>query len=428
MEVIRIPIDQLHADPNNAKEHPEWQVEQIKNSIEQFGNLDPIAVWGPDNLIVEGHGRLLALKELGYREAEVIRLDWLTEEERRAYALAHNKLTMNSGFDLDALKINMDAIEEIDMSLFGFRNGTQAGDWFEDHERNDTSGQEGNEEYNDFVEKFEQKKTTDDCYTPDIVYEAVASYVVKKYGKKRDKFVRPFYPGGDYQKENYPAGSVVVDNPPFSILTEILKFYEEKGVPFFLFAPTMTLFTGRGCDLTYLTIGVGITYENGAVVNTSFITNMEKGTRVRTDPELFRALKEANDENKKELTKQLPKYEMPPEVITAAVLSRYSVHGVEFSVSAQECERIGELDAMKECGKSLFGGGFLISEQAAKRNKEAAQQKEENVRREEQERLEKAAQNIGSNEGGVVVWNLSDRERDIVKRLGSNPRKKTAEA
>lgn len=120
MEIIKIPIDELTPDPNNAKDHPRWQVEQIKNSIEQFGNLDPIGVWGDDNLIVEGHGRYEALKDLGYHEAECIRLDWLTEEERRAYALAHNKLTMNSGFIPDALDMNLDAISEIDMSLFGF--------------------------------------------------------------------------------------------------------------------------------------------------------------------------------------------------------------------------------------------------------------------------------------------------------------------
>ena len=120
MEIIKIPIDELTADPDNAKEHPSWQVEQIKNSIEQFGNLDPIGVWGENNLVVEGNGRLEALKELGYTEAECIRLDWLTEEERKAYALAHNKLTMNSGFIPDALDMTLAAIGEIDMSQFGF--------------------------------------------------------------------------------------------------------------------------------------------------------------------------------------------------------------------------------------------------------------------------------------------------------------------
>ena len=120
MEIIKIALSDLTPDPNNAKDHPDWQIEQIKNSIEQFGNLDPIGVWGDDNLIVEGHGRYEALKELGFYEAECIRLDWLTEEERKAYALAHNKLTMNSGFIPDALDMTLAAIGEIDMSQFGF--------------------------------------------------------------------------------------------------------------------------------------------------------------------------------------------------------------------------------------------------------------------------------------------------------------------
>lgn len=120
MEIIKIPLGELHPDPSNAKDHPSWQIEQIKNSIETFGNLDPIGVWGDDNLIVEGHGRYEALKQLGYNEAECIRLDWLTDEERRAYALAHNKLTMNTNFDFSVLDLELDKIQGIDMSQFGF--------------------------------------------------------------------------------------------------------------------------------------------------------------------------------------------------------------------------------------------------------------------------------------------------------------------
>lgn len=137
MEIIKIPIDQLTPDENNAKDHPRWQIDQIKASIEQFGNLDPIGVWGDDNLIVEGHGRYAALMELGYQEAECIRLDWLTEEERRAYALTHNQLTMNSGWNEDYLQMNLEEIGSIDMSQFGFEinvpdgNGEPVEDNFE---------------------------------------------------------------------------------------------------------------------------------------------------------------------------------------------------------------------------------------------------------------------------------------------------------
>lgn len=92
------------------------------------------------------------------------------------------------------------------------------------------------------MEKFEGKRTTDDCYTPDIVYEAVADWVANEYSLDRKNFVRPFYPGGDYQAFKYKKNAVVVDNPPFSILSEILQWYDENGVKFFLFAPALTLF------------------------------------------------------------------------------------------------------------------------------------------------------------------------------------------
>lgn len=120
MEIVRIPIDELTPDPHNAKEHPAFQIEQIKASIEQFGNADPIGVWGEKNLVVEGHGRLIALKELGYTEVECIRLDWLSEEERRAYALVHNQTTMTSGWLQEELENALKSIQEIDMTQFGF--------------------------------------------------------------------------------------------------------------------------------------------------------------------------------------------------------------------------------------------------------------------------------------------------------------------
>ena len=120
MEIIKIKIGDLKPYEKNAKIHTKEQVEQIKKSIEEFGMNDPLAIWGKDNLIIEGHGRLQALKELGYEEVECIRLDHLTDEERKAYTLAHNKLTMNTDFDFDILEQELNDIDTIDMSDFGF--------------------------------------------------------------------------------------------------------------------------------------------------------------------------------------------------------------------------------------------------------------------------------------------------------------------
>ena len=119
LKVEYIPIEDIKPYENNAKIHTEEQIEQIKKSIEEFGMNDPIGIWGKDNIIIEGHGRLMALKELGWTEAPVIRLDDLTDDQRKAYTLIHNQTTMNTGFDIDILNEELQSID-LDMSDFGF--------------------------------------------------------------------------------------------------------------------------------------------------------------------------------------------------------------------------------------------------------------------------------------------------------------------
>lgn len=112
-------IGELEPYPSNAKLHPAEQVEQIKKSIQEFGFNDPVAVW-KNNEIIEGHGRVLAAKELGIDKIPVIRLNELTDDERRAYMLVHNQLTMNTGFDYGLLELEIDDLESVDMSDYGF--------------------------------------------------------------------------------------------------------------------------------------------------------------------------------------------------------------------------------------------------------------------------------------------------------------------
>lgn len=118
LKIEYIPIDELKEYENNAKLHPQEQIEQIKNSIKEFGMNDPIGIW-KDNIIIEGHGRLMACKELGMTEVPIIRLDDLTDDQRKAYTLIHNQTTMNTGFDLDILNEELASID-LDMSDFGF--------------------------------------------------------------------------------------------------------------------------------------------------------------------------------------------------------------------------------------------------------------------------------------------------------------------
>lgn len=118
LKIEYLPIGEIKPYKRNAKKHPPAQVEQIAESIKQMGFNDPIAIWRGE--IVEGHGRYLAAKSLGMTTLPVIRLDELTNEQRKAYTLIHNKLTMNSGFDMDILSAELAEISGIDMTTFDF--------------------------------------------------------------------------------------------------------------------------------------------------------------------------------------------------------------------------------------------------------------------------------------------------------------------
>lgn len=127
LEIEYIPISEIKTYPNNAKIHTAEQIEQIKKSIQEFGFNDPIGIWHGE--CVEGHGRLIAALELGIEELPIIRLDNLTDEQRRAYTLVHNKLTMNTDFDFSLLEMELEAIANIDMVDYGFElDGIQIDD------------------------------------------------------------------------------------------------------------------------------------------------------------------------------------------------------------------------------------------------------------------------------------------------------------
>ena len=108
MKIEKISIDKVKPYEKNAKLHPPEQIEQIKKSIQEFGNNDPVAI-DENNVIIEGHGRYQALKELGFKEIEIIRLSHLNEQQKKAYILAHNKITMNTGFDFNMLSLELDS-------------------------------------------------------------------------------------------------------------------------------------------------------------------------------------------------------------------------------------------------------------------------------------------------------------------------------
>ena len=131
MKIEMLKVKDLKPYKKNAKKHPKKQIERIANSIECFGMNDPIAIW-KDNVVISGHGRLEAMKQLGYAEVPCIRLDHLTDEERKAYTLAHNKVA-ESEWDYSILDDEINSITEFDMGDFGFE--------FIDTEKNNTDKQ-----------------------------------------------------------------------------------------------------------------------------------------------------------------------------------------------------------------------------------------------------------------------------------------------
>ena len=116
--VSYVNIDSIKPYEKNARSHGQEDVKSIVASIREFGFNDPIGVW--NDIIVEGHGRWMAAKELGMETVPVLRLDHLTDEQRKAYGLAHNKTAELSSWNFNVLDAELKDIADIDMSQFGF--------------------------------------------------------------------------------------------------------------------------------------------------------------------------------------------------------------------------------------------------------------------------------------------------------------------
>ena len=272
-----------------------------------------------------------------------------------------------------------------------------------------------NPEYDAFVDKFKPKKTTNDCYTPPEIYDALAQWVSNEYGIDRARFMRPFYPGGDYQAEEYPEGCAVVDNPPFSILAQIVDWYLARNIPFFLFAPTLTLLglmkkPARKEKLCVILIGVPITYENGAEVQTSFVTSMDTYA-VRIEAGLRSEIERINTALLKEGKKKLPKFVYPDHILTGKDY-RLAKYGQTLRICHADCASVSEMDAQETKGKAIFGGGLLLSERAAAERAAAERAAAERAAAERA-----AAERAAAERADAVCWRLSRREWGIVQAL-----------
>lgn len=206
------------------------------------------------------------------------------------------------------------------------------------------------ETYDQFVQKFQRKKTTDDCYTPSAIYEAVKSWCIQEYKIDENKIIRPFYPDTEFTEFDY-TNKIVLDNPPFSILSKIVKFYLDNNVKFFLFAPAMTIFSIY-VPVCYIVVDGRITYENGVKVRTSFITNLES-LGIRRSLGLENLIKQAQGEK----TKHRNNFTYDSHVVTFSKIARLKGN---YKISATNLSHI-----RTQNGCNLFGAGWLCNDKVA---------------------------------------------------------------
>lgn len=201
-------------------------------------------------------------------------------------------------------------------------------------------------DYDGFVDKFKTKKTTDDCYTPARVYDFVLEWVKQNADIEGKEILRPFFPGSDYQSFFYPENSVVIDNPPFSILSEIVNWYLRRNIKFFLFCPFLTSFI-KGGDCCYVIAAVEIEYANGAKVRTNFITNLFPERLIITGD--FKELEPPR--------KNYSKVALPDNIITSARLGKFVKRGVNVRIF-QDYNYIRNYRGYK-----LYGGGMILTDE-----------------------------------------------------------------
>ena len=195
---------------------------------------------------------------------------------------------------------------------------------------------------------------------------------------------------------------MVIDNPPFSILSKICRFYDARGIDYFLFAPALTLFSINRGQCNYVLADADITYENGANVQTGFVTSMGE-YKVVLSSALYRLVSEANDANKNAANPR-PAYIYPHNVINAAQLQKIVCRGIDMRIRPYDATFISAMDAQRAEGKTIYGSGFLLSSRAAA-EKTAAEKAE----------AEKAA---------AKRWTLSEREKAIIAEMDGNGSRK----
>lgn len=120
-EMVEVTVDLLEPYERNAKEHPQEQIEKLKESIQEFGFISPCLI-DRENRIIAGHGRVQAAKQLGFETVPCVYIEGLTEAQRQAYIIADNRLTELGGWDMAIVSEELEDLMDqgFDISLTGF--------------------------------------------------------------------------------------------------------------------------------------------------------------------------------------------------------------------------------------------------------------------------------------------------------------------
>lgn len=383
MKIEMINIDKIKEYTNNPRKNDK-AVEKVKNSIELFGFKVPV-ILDKNNVIVCGHTRYKASKELQLKEIPCIYADDLNEEQIKAFRIADNRSSDFSEWDFELLEQELKEFEKFNPSDVGFDEIKNAADEFFNSESKEDFIRK-NDEYNDFVEKFKPEASTDECFTPKEVYDKVCDFVEEEYDVIRDNFVRPFYPGGDYQKYKYKDTDIVVDNPPFSIQGKILDYYIKNNIKFFLFCDGLSVFRrlDKNRDISIVVIDYSIEYENGCKINTAFVTNLDNRSCIKIRKNF---LKQKKDDIKR--------YKLPDEVIYIKQLTSLSRNEIEMDIDSRYYKYINTLDNYSD----IYGGGIILKTKVAKQIHDC---------------LDKIKQ---AKQDKIQVIEFSDKEKEILRRL-----------
>lgn len=217
--------------------------------------------------------------------------------------------------------------------------------------------------------------STDECYTPPAVYDTVLDYAVDRYNLQGKHLVRPFIPGGDYQKYVYDKNDVVIDNPPFSMTTKITNWYIDHNIPFFLFINgqyCVSLSRGLHGKATVIVTNANVSFYNKGSekrIKLGFVTNMEpKNVIIRGDATLTNRL------NGLVTKKSFKRFHYPENFLKNNDILAALQRNVELKLTTDNCLFEDNLDYHKAHHVAVFGGGYLVNDKLYNEFKESLKQ------------------------------------------------------